>query len=267
MTDAVQTALEGKRVAEATVYIADGTNGVGLQVARHFVRAGTQRIGLVGHDAERGESAAEHIRSLASGVWALFAAGDVNDPLAADRVTRELTASLGPADILINCTSSAFTPQPFHETPPGQIQEVLLQQALAPVNMCRAVIGDMRAQGSGVIVNVAPDAAEHPTAGESIIGAATAAIVMFSKALSMETEGEGIRVHAIRPSLVGKTEADGRAMGDEHGAGRFGKAASRPGHGATEPANVADLILSLCSPVARRVTGQGVGSSEGISAG
>jgi NAD(P)-dependent dehydrogenase (short-subunit alcohol dehydrogenase family) len=267
MTDAVQTALGGRDLAEATVYIAGGTSGLGLQMARHFVRAGTQRIGLVGRNADRGERAAEHIRSLASGVWAVFAAGDVNEPAEAERVTRELTASLGPADILINSTTSAFAPQLFHETPPGQIPEILLQQALGPINMCRAVISDMRAQHSGVIVNMASDAAKQPTPGEAVIGAAMAAIVMFSKTLAMEAKRDGIRVNAVTPSLILETGGYERVMADDFGARLFGKAASRADLGVTEPSDVADLVMFLCSPLARRITGQAVSPNGGISAG
>ncbi len=192
-------------LSEATVYIVGGTSGVGLQVARQLVRAGTQRIGLVGRNTERGEKAAAEIRTLASGVWAFFAAGDVNDPAEAARVTEELSASLGPADILINSTVSAFTPQLFHDTLPEDVPAILLQQALGPINMCRTVLPHMRAKHGGAIVNIASDAAKHPTPGESVIGAAMAAIVMFSKTLAMEAKRDGIRINAVTPSLIRDT--------------------------------------------------------------
>ena len=253
--------------AESTVYIVGGTGGVGLEVARHFVGAGTQRIGLVGRNIERGEKAAAHIRSLASGVWCLFAAGDVNDPAEAARVTAELSASVGAADILINSTTSSFTPRLFHETPPQDVPSILVQQALGPINMCRAVLPGMRAQHGGVIVNLASDAAKHPTPGESVIGAAMAAIVTFSKTLAMEAKRDGIRVNAVTPSLIRDTGAYDRVMAAPFSAKLFEKAAGRAALGVAEPTDVADLVLFLSSPQSRRITGQVVSPNGGISAG
>ena len=254
-------------LSEATFYIVGGTSGVGLQVARQLVRAGTQRIGLVGRNTERGEKAAAEIRSLASGVWAFFAAGDVNDPAEAARVTEELSASLGPADVLINSTVSAFTPRLFHDTPPEDVPSILLQQALGPINMCRAVLPHMRAKHGGAIVNIASDAAKHPTPGESVIGAAMAAIVIFSKTLAMEAKRDGIRVNAVTPSLIRDTGAYDRVMAEPFSAKLFAKAAGLASLGVAEPVDVADLVLFLCSPQARRITGQAVSPNGGISAG
>ncbi|MFF3572658.1 SDR family NAD(P)-dependent oxidoreductase [Nocardia jiangxiensis] len=253
--------------AESTVYIVGGTTGVGLEVAHRFVAAGTQRIGLVGRDPERGQRAAEDIRSLALGVWCLFVAGDVNDPGEAGRVAGELRAGLGPADILVNSTVSAFTPRLFHEIAPEDVPAILTQQALGPINMCRAVLPDMRTQRGGVIVNVASDAAKYPTPGESVIGGAMAAIVMFSRALAMEAKRDGIRVNAVTPSLIRDTGAYDRVMADPFGAKLFEKAARAASLGVAEPSDVADLILFLCSPQARRITGQAVSPNGGISSG
>ncbi|MFI7194119.1 SDR family NAD(P)-dependent oxidoreductase [Nocardia nova] len=253
--------------AESTVYIVGGTSGVGLEVARRFVAAGTQRIGLVGRNRERGEKAATHIRSLAPGVWSLFVAGDVNDPAEAGRVTNELRAGLGSADILINSTTSSFTPRLFHDTAPGDVPDILLQQALGPINMCRAVLPDMRAQRGGAIVNVASDAAKVPTPGESVLGAAMAAIVSFTKTLAMEAKRDGVRVNAVTPSLIRDTGAYDRVMAEPFSAKLFEKAARAASLGVAEPVDVAELIIFLCSPQARRITGQAVSPNGGISAG
>jgi NAD(P)-dependent dehydrogenase (short-subunit alcohol dehydrogenase family) len=253
--------------AESTVYIVGGTSGVGLEVARHFVAGGTQRIGLVGRNIERGEKAAEHIRSLAPGVWCLFVAADANDPAEAGRAAEELRAGLGVADILVNSTTSAFTPRLFHDTPPEDVPAILLQQALGPINMCRAVLPDMRTQRAGAIVNVASDAAKCPTPGEAVIGAAMAAIVTFTRTLAMEAKRDGVRVNAVTPSLIRDTGAYDRVMAEPFSAKLFEKAARAASLGVAEPVDVAELIVFLCSPRARRITGQAVSPNGGISAG
>ncbi|MEV4123789.1 SDR family oxidoreductase [Nocardia sp. NPDC049707] len=262
-----QNEIRVPTLAESTVYIVGGTSGVGLEVARRFVAAGTQRIGLVGRNTERGEKAAEHIRSLAPGVWCLFVAADVNDPAEAGRASTELRAGLGAADVLINSTTSAFTPRLLHETPPEDVPAILLQQALGPLNMCRAVLPDMRSRRSGVIVNIASDAAKWPTPGESVIGAAMAAIVTFTKTLAMEAKRDGVRVNAVTPSLIRDTGAYDRVMAEPFSAKLFEKAARAASLGVAEPVDVAELIVFLSSPQARRITGQAVSPNGGISAG
>ena len=262
-----ETAFRVPDLADATVYIVGGTSGVGIQVARHFVRAGTQRIGLVGRNLERGRQASEHIFSLASGLWAPFVAGDVNDPDEAERVTDELRDSIGPADILINSTTSSFTPRLFFDIDPGDIPRILLEQALGPINMCRAVLPDMRAQRGGAIVTVASDAAKVPTPGETVIGAAMSALVTFSRTLAMEAKRDGVRVNAVTPSLIKDTGAYDRVMAEPFSAKLFEKAGKRAGLGVAEPGDIADLVLFLCSPQARRITAQVVSVNGGISAG
>jgi NAD(P)-dependent dehydrogenase (short-subunit alcohol dehydrogenase family) len=205
-----------------TVFIAGGTKGLGLEIARHFVRAGTQRIGLIARDVARGEGAAEEIRSLASGIWALFAPADVTNAADVKRATAELAAALGDADIVINCTTGAFTGPasggPDRAEPPTPAQG----QTDGTVNLCRAVIDAMRRQGSGVFINVAADAAEQPPPGVVAVGQPMAAATAYCQALAAEVEARGIRVHTVTPSL----DADGER---------------------TDLAGVADLVLRLAS--------------------
>jgi NADP-dependent 3-hydroxy acid dehydrogenase YdfG len=91
---------------DSTVVVV-GTGALELEIARQFVTAGVQRIGLVGSDVEQGEKTAESVRGLAPGIWALFVAGDVTVPAEAARVTTELSSSLGPTDVLVNGTAGA----------------------------------------------------------------------------------------------------------------------------------------------------------------
>lgn len=260
------TEIRVPTLTDATVCITGGTSGVGLQVARQLVAAGTQRIALIGRNAERGEHAAEEIRGLAPGVWAMFIAGDANDPAEAGRVAGEVTTSLGDIDILINSTAASYTPRLLHDIDPADVPSILMQQALGPLNMSRAVLPGMRARRGGVIVNVASDAAKYPTPGETVIGAAMAAIVMFSRTLAMEAKRDGVRVNTVTPSLIANTGSFDRVMDDPFSSRLFEKATAQAALGVAEPEDLADLILFLASPQARRITGQVVSPNGGISA-
>lgn len=88
-------------LADWTVFVVDGDQGVGLKIAHQLVQIGVQRIGLISRDAERGAAAATEIFRSASGIWALSATGDPMSTDDARRMVSELSASLGAPDVLV----------------------------------------------------------------------------------------------------------------------------------------------------------------------
>ena len=70
---------------------------------------------------------------------------------------------------------------------------------LAPLLTSRVVVPWMRERNGGAIINIASDAAKVATPGETVIGAAMAGIVMFSRALAIEGKRDGIRVNGVTP--------------------------------------------------------------------
>lgn len=252
---------------DCTVVISGGTSGVGLEAARHFVRAGVQRIGLIGRNEERGEAAAAEIRGLASGIWCLFVSADLTEPAEAQRATEELSASLGATDILVNSVAASYSPRLLHDTDPLLIPDIVMGQLLPPLNMSRAALPAMREQHGGVIINISSDAAKVPTPGETVIGSAMAAIVTFSKTLAMEAKRDGIRVNAITPSLISDSGSFDRVMAEPFSSKLFAKATAMASLGVAEPSDLAELIVFLSSPAAKRITAQAISPNGGISAG
>ncbi|QDQ90262.1 SDR family oxidoreductase [Rhodococcus sp. WB9] len=90
-------------VHDSTIFVVGGDHGLGLLIAHRLVKLGAQRIGLIGCDVKQGEIAARGLFESASGIWALSGAGNLSSNDDAGRVVAELAASLGDADILINC--------------------------------------------------------------------------------------------------------------------------------------------------------------------
>jgi NAD(P)-dependent dehydrogenase (short-subunit alcohol dehydrogenase family) len=66
----------------------------------------------------------------------------------------------------------------------------------------RAVLPAMRAQGSGVIVNLGSGAAHNPLEGWSHYCAAKAATAMLTRCAHIENRGRGIRVYSLSPGTV-----------------------------------------------------------------
>lgn len=90
-------------LVDSTVVIVDDGRSLGRLVALRFVRAGSQRIGIVSSDAARAEATAQEVFAAASGMWAVAASGDLLSRPDAQRMVSELAASLGDADVVVSC--------------------------------------------------------------------------------------------------------------------------------------------------------------------
>lgn len=255
-----------RALSKSTVLIAGGTAGVGLSTAIQFARAGAPGIALIGRNAERGQQACAAVRAQVPGAKAVFIAADANDAVQAARAAEDARRQLGRIDVLVNSTVGPFVPRLLHLTPAEDIAPMLVGQMLAPLLMSRIVLPWMREQHGGLIVNIASDAGKLATPGESVIGAAMAGIVMFSRTLAMEAKRDGVRVNVLTPSLIEGTLTYDRVTSDGFSAKLFQKAAQMAQLGVTQPQDLAHLIVFLASPHAVRITGQAISPNGGISA-
>lgn len=253
-------------LTEAGVLITGGTSGVGLATAIQFVQAGVRRIGLIGRNEGRGQQACDKVRALVPEVQIEFIAADANEADQAARAVEEAIARLGAVDVLVNSTVGPAVPKLFHTMPIDEIASTVSQQMLAPLLMSSLVLPGMRERNGGVIINIASDAAKVATPGESVIGAAMAAIVMFSRTLAIEAKRQGIRVNTITPSLIEGTLTYDRISADGFSKKLFAGAAALAHLGVAQPDDLAGLIVFLAGPAGRRITGQTISVNGGISA-
>jgi len=263
---AVPSPVTARPLEECGVLVTGGTSGAGLATAIQFAAAGVKRLALVGRDDARGRRAREAVLAQAPHAHVAFIMADANEVDQAERAAVEAKKTLGRIDVLVNSTLTEFTPRLFHDTAIADIEPIIFDRLMAPLLMCRVVLPGMREQRSGAIVNIASDAAKVATPGESVIAAAMAAIVIFSRTLAMEAKRDGIRVNAITPSLISGTQAAERHLQGGFSAKIFDKVASRAHLGLAQPEDLAALAVFLASPAAARITGQAISVNGGISA-
>lgn len=265
MTDKTGADLPApKELTESSALIVGGTAGIGLASARALAAAGVPRIVIVGRNAERGQLAA---KSLAEhGAAAHFITGDATDPAAAASVAEQADELLSGIDILMCSTAADVRPELFVNIPINDIGRGITELALPSMHMASAVLPGMRRRRGGVIVNVASDAAKSATPGEAVIGAAKAAIVMFTRTIAIEEKRYGIRANALTPSLVYGTASTERITTDGFSAKLFARAAQQASLGVPTADDIAELAAFLCGPGAARLTGQAISVNGGISA-
>lgn len=265
MSDPIAEA-ERQFFGEAVVLVVGGTSGVGLAVARRLARAGSRRILLVGRNQDRGDRAMAELEALAPGVQAEFISADALDPDDALRIFERALGRWGRVDVLVNSINGSHGPRLLHRTDIHDLYPQVTSQLMGVIHMCRAAVTAMQEQGSGVIVNVASDAAKSPTPGEAAIGAAMAGIVMFTRTIAMELKRDGIRANVVTPSIIEGTGGFERVMQDEFTSKLFGKAIPLAHLGVVNAEDMAELIAFLCSPRSGKLTGQAISLNGGISA-
>jgi 2-hydroxycyclohexanecarboxyl-CoA dehydrogenase len=252
--------------ADSVVVIAGGSSGVGLASAHAFAAAGVRRIALLARNPERGEAARVQVADRWPDARVLFVPTDATDPVQVGSAVEQTHAALGSIDVLVSSVTGTYRPQLLHRTAVDDIAPILTSMALPPMLLTRAVLSIMSEQGGGSIINIASDAAKVATPGESVLGAAMAAIVMFSRVAAVEAKRNGIRVNAVTPSLIAGTETAERVLADGFSKGLFEKATQLAHLGVAEAEDLASLIVFLGGPGAARLTGQAISVNGGISA-
>lgn len=246
--------------------VTGGTAGIGRACAEALLAAGAAGVLINGRNRERAENARREIQERYPIARVAVATGDVARPETAEAVMAEAMAQLGRIDILVNSTGGNDLPKLLYRTALVEIPGILERCLFAQLLCCAAVLPHMRAAGRGAIINIASDAAKLPTPGESVIGAAMAGIVMFTRALAVEGKRDGIRANVLTPSMTSGTEHFDKVMADPFSGKMFAKAEKMAALGVVTKDELAGLAVFLASPAAAKITGQAISMTGGISA-
>jgi NAD(P)-dependent dehydrogenase (short-subunit alcohol dehydrogenase family) len=132
----------------------------------------------------------------------------------------------------------------------AQWQRVLDVNLTGSFRVVRAAVPRMRKGGGGSIVLLSSVNGLRGKFGQANYAASKAGVVALAKSVAQETGAFGIRVNAVAPGLIrtAMTESLPSPLLEE-------ALRDTPLQRIGEPADVADAILFLCSPLSRHVTG------------
>lgn len=259
-------ALIGKRAI-----VTGSTQGLGLAIARRLAREGCD---IVLHGLENSEAVAPLQLQLETefGVRSLYSPANLKTPAAIEEMLAESQEAFGAIDILVNNAVTRHV-APIESMPPEHWDEDLAVNLSAAFHTIRGALPGMKERNWGRIVNVssiyglvgATNRAGYVTTKTALIG--------LTRAVALETAGHNITCNAVCPgtSSTPLHEASLAALRQSRGIEREAAesvllAGKQPTGRLITPDGVAALVVLLCGPNSRDITGAAIPIDGGWSA-
>ena len=219
--------------------ITGAASGMGLYSAKEFVRLGAKVIMCDVNETALAQAAAE------IGDAAVPVCGDVRNSEYAEAVAAE-AAKLGGADYLVACAGGnearcCNSRVPFYEQPYEVLDWGIDVNLMGPIYFARALMPQMVAKKSGVIVMLGSVTGFEGDGVGSMYGTAKSGLFNFVKGLAIAGAPHGVRAVCVTPGPV-LSRAAMNSMPT-----LMGRAA--------ELEELVDVILFMCSDNASFITG------------
>jgi len=197
------------------VLITGASSGFGEAMVRVFVKGGHRVIAA----ARRTEKLAALAAELGSAVLPVTL--DVTQVETIPTMLGNLPADWATIDVLINNAGLALGVVPAQQASLEDWDTMIATNNRGLVHMTRAVLPDMVARKSGLIINLGSIAGHYAYPGGNVYGASKAFVDHFTLNLRADLAGTGVRTTNIAPGLCGGTEfSQVRYRGDEAAAAK-----------------------------------------------
>ena len=243
-----------------TVFVAGGTSGINLGIARGFAQAGA-KVAVMSRSEKKVEAAVALLKK--DGSDAFGSAADVRDVDAVSNVLTKTHERCGEIDVLISGAAGNF-PALAHDLSPNGFKAVVDIDLLGSFNVLKIGFQFLSKSGASVI-NISAPQAINPMQGQIHVCAAKAGVDMLTRVLAMEWGELGIRVNSIIPGPIDKTEGM-RRLAPTASARQAVKNSVPLGRMGTVE-DIAQAALWLASPLASYINGAVIPVDGGWSLG
>ncbi len=167
------------------------------------------------------------------------------DPASVGTAVETALKKVGRIDVLANIAGGFRMGDPVHATPVDTWRLMIELNAGTVMNMARAVVPNMLANGGGKIVSIAATAGLGGKPDMGAYGASKAAVIRLTESMAGELRDKGINVNCVMPSIIDTPQ------------NRADMPSADPKKWVA-PGALADVIMFLASDAARAVHGAAV---------
>jgi len=182
------------------VLITGASSGFGEAMARKFVANG-HRVIATARRADRLEALHKEL-----GANLLPVAMDVTDRASVTQVLTKLPIEWTPIDVLVNNAGLALGTEAAQQCSLDEWSTMIDTNAKGLVTVTHAVLPDMVARNTGLIINIGSVAGNTPYPGGNVYGATKAFVEQFTRNLRADLAGTGVRASNIAPGLCSGSE-------------------------------------------------------------
>lgn len=219
-------------------FITGATSGIGLAAAKALAQKGYDLA-----IAARNESKLEEVKAEIKKEYPVKVETyvlDVRDGEAVKKVTKKCLENWGAPDILLNDAGLARGLEPYGETLPEDIVQMIDTNIKGLFLVTRAFLPEMVSRNSGHIVNMGSTAGLYAYAGAAVYCATKAAVKTFSDGIRIDVIDSDIKVTTVQPGIVETPFSEVRFKGDKKRA-----AAVYEGIDALQAEDIADVIAFI----------------------
>jgi NAD(P)-dependent dehydrogenase (short-subunit alcohol dehydrogenase family) len=243
--------LEGRKAV-----ITGGDSGIGRAVALAFAREGADV--LISYLPEEEQDAQETVRVVeAAGRKAVTAPGDVREEAMCGQIIERAVSELGGIDILVNNAAYQMAISGIEDLSTEQLLRTYSTNVFAMFWLSRAAVPHLRP--GATIINTTSIEAYQPKPPLLDYASTKAAILNFTKGLSMELAPKGIRVNAVAPGPVWTPLIPATMPADSVPSFGSDSPLGRP----AQPAELAPAYVFLASQESSYVSGERIGVTGG----
>ncbi len=245
------------RLVDRKAVITGGDSGIGRAVALAFAREGADvLLAYLPEEQKDAERTADLVRD--AGQQVVLVPGDIQDEGHCGDIVRRAVDEFGRIDVLVNNAAYQMSQgEGLLGISTEQLDRVFKTNIYAMFWLCKAAVPHMR-PGS-CIINTSSIQAYQPSPELMDYATTKAGIVNFTRALSADLVGKGIRVNSVAPGPVW-TPLIPATMPEEK-VDDFG--AQTPLGRAAQPAELAPPFVFLASQESSYITGEVIGVTGG----
>jgi enoyl-[acyl-carrier protein] reductase III len=239
--------------------VTGGGRGIGRAIALELATRGADVVlTYVRHPDDAEQTAAD---ARAAGVSAVVKRANVADEQHVGALFDAVRAEFGYLDILVNNSASGVN-RAAAEVTPKHWDWTLNVNARGAWLCAQAALPLMQARGGGAIVSISSLGAGRVMHDYFLVGVSKAALEALTRYLAVEFAPHGVRVNAVSGGLV-ETDA---LKSFPWGSQVIDQTVQRtPAGRMVEPADIARVVVFLCTPAAAMVRGQTIVVDGGFS--